>query len=292
MQNDPEKAAELQNMASQILANEVASAESLKNLSYINGETPQTDESSEFFKALQSDESTAGQLIKASVLTSPLLTDFAEAKRAVRIADNDKARADSTKVLADSRISLTTILQDEVESDSETLNQVNQFIEEYAQLRDLPHEVQKSKDDVYYTVGLTVATIVLLVVGKYGFIQMFSTVLVGLFTLVTIVNVFGLQTVDAASTWRITLDNIREGLSFGVGNDWMEGLGVALATFGIIGVGAAELIAYPYWCMEQGYAKFTGPRDESEEWANRARGWMKVLQVDAWHPPEYTRLRR
>ena len=34
--------------------------------------------------------------------------------------------------------------------------------------------------------------------------------------------------------------------------------------------------------MEQGYAKFTGPRDESEEWANRARGWMKVLQVDAW----------
>ena len=70
-------------MASQILANEVASAESLKNLSYINGETPQTDESSEFFKALQSDDSTAGQLIKASVLTSPLLTDFAEAKRAV-----------------------------------------------------------------------------------------------------------------------------------------------------------------------------------------------------------------
>lgn len=282
MQNDPEKATELQNMASQILANEVASAESLKNLSYINGETPQTDESSEFFKALQSDDSTAGQLIKASVLTSPLLADFAEAKRAVRIADNDKARADATKVLADSRDSLTTRLQDEVESDSEILNQVNQFIEEYAQLRDLPHEVQKSKDDVYYTVGLTVATIVLLVVGKYGFIQMFSTVLVGLFTLVTIVNVFGLQTVDAASTWRITLDNIREGLSFGVGNDWMEGVGVALATFGIIGVGAAELIAYPYWCMEQGYAKFTGPRDESEEWANRARGWMKVLQVDAW----------
>ena len=34
--------------------------------------------------------------------------------------------------------------------------------------------------------------------------------------------------------------------------------------------------------MEQGYAKFTGPRDESEEWAVRARGWMKVLQVDAW----------
>ena len=282
MQNDPENASELQGMAKQILANELASAESLKKLSYVDGTSPQTDVSSEFFNALKLDESTAGKLVKTNVLTSPLLVDFAEAKRALRTADNDKAKADATKVLADSRASLTSIVQGEIKGDSETVNKIDEFIDEYAQLRDLPYDVQKSKDDVYYTVGLTVATIVLLVVGKYGFIQMFSTVLVGLFTLVTIVNVFGLQTVDAASTWRITLDNIREGLSFGVGNDWMEGLGVALATFGIIGVGAAELIAYPYWCMEQGYAKFTGPRDESEEWANRARGWMKVLQVDAW----------
>ena len=41
---------------------------------------------------------------------------------------------------------------------------------------------------------------------------------------------------------------------------------VAFAAFGIIGVGASELIYYPYWCLEKGYASFVttpganGPR--------------------------------
>jgi Mn2+/Fe2+ NRAMP family transporter len=47
-------------------------------------------------------------------------------------------------------------------------------------------------------------------------------------------------------------------------------------------VGATELIQYPYWCQEKGYAKWTGPRDDSPEWAARAEGWMKVLRWDAW----------
>jgi Mn2+/Fe2+ NRAMP family transporter len=59
-------------------------------------------------------------------------------------------------------------------------------------------------------------------------------------------------------------------------------LATALATFGIIGVGAAELIAYPYWCLEKGYARFTGPREDSPAWADRARGWMRVMRWDAW----------
>jgi Mn2+/Fe2+ NRAMP family transporter len=58
-------------------------------------------------------------------------------------------------------------------------------------------------------------------------------------------------------------------------------LATALATFGIIGVGAAEIIAYPYWCLEKGYARFTGPRDDSPEWADRAAGWMRVMRWDA-----------
>ena len=59
-------------------------------------------------------------------------------------------------------------------------------------------------------------------------------------------------------------------------------MATALATFGIIGVGAAELISYPYWCQAKGYAKFTGPRDDSPEWAARAKGWLHVLRWDAW----------
>ena len=54
-----------------------------------------------------------------------------------------------------------------------------------------------------------------------------------------------------------------------------------MAAFGIIGVGADELIAYPYWCLEKGYARFTGPRSEDRPWVQRAHGWIRVMTYDA-----------
>ena len=59
-------------------------------------------------------------------------------------------------------------------------------------------------------------------------------------------------------------------------------LATGLATFGIIGVGASELMVYPYWCLEKGYGRAVGPRDGSTAWADRARGWLRVMQLDAW----------
>jgi amino acid transporter len=47
-------------------------------------------------------------------------------------------------------------------------------------------------------------------------------------------------------------------------------------------VGASELLAYPYWCIEKGYAQYTGPNDPSESWSDRARGWIRVMHLDAW----------
>ena len=61
-------------------------------------------------------------------------------------------------------------------------------------------------------------------------------------------------------------------------SDGKSPLATALATFGIIGVGATELIAYPYWCIEKGYAKFTGNARDDAAWAARARGWMRVMR--------------
>ena len=58
-------------------------------------------------------------------------------------------------------------------------------------------------------------------------------------------------------------------------------LTTALAAFGIIGVGASELVAYPYWCIEKGYARFTGRNDGSESWLSRARGWVRVMLCDS-----------
>ena len=59
-----------------------------------------------------------------------------------------------------------------------------------------------------------------------------------------------------------------------------KGFSTAVAVFGITGVGASELFMYPYWCVEKGYARYTGARDGSPEWAARARGWMRVMHLD------------
>jgi len=39
---------------------------------------------------------------------------------------------------------------------------------------------------------------------------------------------------------------------------------------------------YPYWLLEKGYARFTGPRDGTARWLERARGWIRVMVADAW----------
>lgn len=270
-------------IAEQILENEMASIEALSQLKLSDGSVPNTANAKLFYENLATAVDPGSVYFRESILPLKPLEEYERLR-----SDGKEDEAKNVKRLIDDLIS-TKFPDTAITNDVDSAAITSSLMQEYIELDPLEVEgkddvyVVKGKDDVYYTVGLTILTIILLVIGRYGFIQMFSTVLVGLFTLVTIVNVFGLQTVDAASTWRITLADIQEGLSFGVGgNGWMDGLAVALATFGIIGVGAAELIAYPYWCMEQGYAKFTGPRDESEEWAVRARGWMKVLQVDAW----------
>ena len=142
-------------------------------------------------------------------------------------------------------------------------------------------EVPKAKDDVYWSLVLTLVAILLLVWGKFSFIERFSVFLVATFTLITIANLFALQSYDK---WAVTAEEFRRGLSFGFPDS--EGganpLVTALAAFGIIGVGAAELLAYPYWCLEKGYGKYVGKRDESDAWAHRAKGWMKVMHWDAW----------
>lgn len=124
-------------------------------------------------------------------------------------------------------------------------------------------------------------TSVILLLGRYGMIQSFSTVMVASFTLLVVVNVFWLQT-DA--DFAFSASEVLSGLTFGLPERTasVNPISTALATFGIIGVGAAELVVYPYWCLEKGYAKSTGVNDGSEAWKERARGWMKVMQVDAW----------
>jgi Mn2+/Fe2+ NRAMP family transporter len=114
----------------------------------------------------------------------------------------------------------------------------------------------------------------LLVVGRYRLVEGASTVLVGAFTLTTLVAVGALQSTEYA----VTGAQLAEGFSFRLPPDIVTAFGA----FGIIGVGASELIYYPYWCIEKGYARKLGPDDGTSEWRRRAQGWLRVMRIDAW----------
>jgi len=132
-----------------------------------------------------------------------------------------------------------------------------------------------TRDDTIWAVIVGVFTAVVLYRGRYRLLERISVVLVVIFTLITVGNVILLQ----GTQYAVSSSQFMKGLMFGI----PEGtLTVALATFGIIGVGATELVAYPYWCLEKGYAKSVGPRDDSEAWLARAVGWFRVMKCDAF----------
>ena len=135
-------------------------------------------------------------------------------------------------------------------------------------------------DDRIWAIPIAIGTSLMLIYGGYNFIQSAATIMVAIFTLVTLGNVVGLQLLPA---WQIPMSQWIDGLSFGLpkGDLW-KSLAMAFATIGIIGVGAAELIQYPYWCLEKGYAKRTGKYDGSDAWVRRARGWLRIMQTDIW----------
>ena len=127
--------------------------------------------------------------------------------------------------------------------------------------------------DWVWAFGIALSCSVLLTIGRYGLVERFSTIMVAVFTLFTIFAVGALHWTEFA----ITGAQIQSGLSFQLPANFTT----AFAAFGIIGVGASELIYYPYWCLEKGYAKYVGPREESAQWRDRARAWLTVMRADA-----------
>ncbi|MEW6159202.1 MAG: Nramp family divalent metal transporter [Verrucomicrobiota bacterium] len=125
-------------------------------------------------------------------------------------------------------------------------------------------------------IGLAVGTVTaaLLFVGRYRMVELFSTVLVVLFTICTLVAVGALQ----MTSFAVTPAQLWEGMKFQLPKDFT----IAFATFGIIGVGASELIYYPYWCLEKGYGKNVGPFEPGPRWLERARGWIRIMHLDAF----------
>lgn len=127
---------------------------------------------------------------------------------------------------------------------------------------------------VAWSVLISFLTLALLLSGRYGVVEGVSAILVTAFTFTTLLSAALVQW----SPHAVAPAEIASGLTFRLPP---EGVAVAFAVFGITGIGTTELLYYPNWCLEKGYARFTGRPSDDPEWVRRARGWVRVMQTDA-----------
>ncbi|MBB5282221.1 Mn2+/Fe2+ NRAMP family transporter [Rhabdobacter roseus] len=136
------------------------------------------------------------------------------------------------------------------------------------------HMVMPGVSVNFWALAAALLTSLLVYRGYYGLVEKGSLFMIVLFSSVVLISLFLLQGTVYAISW----ENFKEGLSF---NLPPAAVAVAFGAFGITGVGGDEIMYYNYWCIEKGYAAYTGPRDDSEAWARRAKGWIEVMYLDA-----------
>lgn len=127
---------------------------------------------------------------------------------------------------------------------------------------------------IFWTVIVMASVIAMMVTGKYSVIERASFISVVVFTLFTLGLALGLP----LTPFGYDGGDLATGLSFALP---ASAIGIAIAMFGLTGVGSDEMTTYTYWCLEKGYARWTGPDDGSEDRAARAEGWIKVMRLDA-----------
>jgi Mn2+/Fe2+ NRAMP family transporter len=121
-------------------------------------------------------------------------------------------------------------------------------------------------------VAITVA--ILVYGGRYSIVERFSVFMILLFTIMTFSSLYFLRFTPFAFGWTEVMSGLTLELP-------AAAVAVAIGAFGITGVGGDEILHYTYWCMEKGYAAFTGPADGTREWEERAKGWIQVMKLDA-----------
>jgi manganese transport protein len=110
---------------------------------------------------------------------------------------------------------------------------------------------------------------------SYRFIERACVLMIVAFTATTLVSVVSLYWTDYA----VTGAQLADGFRFQLPEAAMVTL---LGAFGLTGVGGDEIMQYTYWLIEKGYAAKTGHGDHGDPvWRERAKGWIRVMYLDA-----------
>ncbi len=125
-----------------------------------------------------------------------------------------------------------------------------------------------------WTLITAIVTASIIFKGYYQPIEKFSLFMITMFTVLTLMSLYFLR----YTPYHFAPTDVFQGLEFNLSATIVA---VAIGAFGITGVASDEIIAYTYWCIEKGYAAYTGPRNETQEWKDRASGWIKVMYLDA-----------
>lgn len=125
-----------------------------------------------------------------------------------------------------------------------------------------------------YVILLGFVVALLIYKNYYRLIERSSLLMVALFTVLTLVSLISVSFTE----FRFSIANVIDGLKLHLPPG---ALLFAIGAFGITGVASDEIIAYNYWCIEKGYASYTGAYDNTTGWRKRAEGWIRVMRMDA-----------
>ena len=125
------------------------------------------------------------------------------------------------------------------------------------------------------TILAALIVMLLLWTGRYARIEKVLVVMVMSFSFLTIACALLMQ----GTEFRASVDDIVAGLRFEFP---VEHVALAIGMYGATGVASSEIAAYTYWCVEKGYPSFVGGDHDDPGWVERAKGWIRVVQVDVW----------
>ncbi len=142
-----------------------------------------------------------------------------------------------------------------------------------------PASALRRRPEMPWAIITCLTTLLLLWSGSYRRLEVVTTAIVISVTTLTLIATCALPWTDYPIAWPAVFSGM---LPWKIPAQDPQALAAAFGVFGITGVGATELFYYPYWCLEKGYARYVGTNDGSAAWERRARGWIRILYLDAW----------